>query len=203
MLFCSLQECLGQVFHNHLAEVWLLDFFTLGTPLLQFWIKSFCGLKKGESRLLFFSVFWKQFHRGLPLVGMFWFQRWFEKLLTHIAPSPSSVSFVQLFLCRALRGNGMNKVTEINWGKNQQAEKKTQKKVTFVSNKNVSVISALGRAITPYSGAGGNFWPLNCWFSAMYKSDFNGKDPEDKVYSDCHSKSWFLDTSLNKSCSYT
>lgn len=189
---CSLQRCLGKVFHNHLAEGWLLEFFTLGAPLFQFWIKNFCELKKeGESRL-FFSVFWKQFHRGLPLVGMFWFQRWFEKLLDHIAASPSSVSSLQLVLCRALRGNGMSKVPEIHWGEKKTNWKKNQKNVTFVPKENVYVISALGRTINPYSGARGNFWPLNCW-----------EDPEDKVYSDCHSKSWFLDTSLNKSCSYT
>lgn len=147
-----------------------------------------------ESRLLS-SIFWKQFHRGLPLVGMLWFQRWFEKLLTSVAPSPSSGSFHQLVLCRALRGSGMDKITEINWG-----EKPTNwTNVTFVSK--VS-ISALGRAITPYSGTGGNFWPLNCWFSAIYTPAFSGKNPKAKVYCDHHNKSWFLDASLNKSCSY-
>lgn len=103
------------VFHHHLAEVWLLEFFTLGTPLFLCWIKSFCELKKKKWKADF-SVFWKPFHRGLPLVGMLWFQRWFEKLLTHVAASFSSGSFHQLVQCRALRGSGMDKITEINWG---------------------------------------------------------------------------------------
>lgn len=141
---CSLQRCLGQVFHYHLAEVWLLEFFTLGTPLFQFSIKCFCEFKK-KGKADFSSAFWKQFHRGWRLVAMFWFQRWFQKLLTHIAPSPSSVSSLQLVLCRTLRGNGMSNVTETNWGEKTNKLKKKKKKSDFIFQRKCLCHFCLGK----------------------------------------------------------
>lgn len=121
-----------------------------------------------------------------------------KKPLTHITLSLSSVFSFQLVLVSFLRGNGMSKVSEKVW------VKKTHNlwNVIFCFQRKC-VIFPLRTTITPCSGAGGNFWLMNCGVSYRNMPGHNGKYPEAKVYHHCHCKALFLDTSLDKSYSYT
>lgn len=109
------------VLHNHFSRnVTAQDRTFLHWVFLLFNFK----LKLESSIFVLITV-----SQRVALVWTFAWQSWSEKLLSLIAPSPFSISFLQMGLCSSPEGNGMSKVAEIVWMKKQNKKKQNTKKL--------------------------------------------------------------------------